>query len=86
MGYMREVNGAPPQELDIRLIEVLKRIEESRQILVRLASAKYEAESGKSKQEIRSEIAAMTQVFKHHLKSKHFLKGESFEELSNGPS
>jgi hypothetical protein len=82
---MQEADARPPEE-DRRLIEVLKRIEESRKILVRLSSFEYEINSGKRKDEIRSEIAEMTKIFKHHLKSKHFLKGEPFEEPSNSPS
>ena len=72
------------EEDDIRLKDVLNKIEETRRILVILASAEYSKQSGKTKEEIQAEIAKITAIFKFHLKAKHFLKGELFAEISSG--
>ena len=67
--------------IDKRLPEVLKQIEETRKLLVILESVHYEQKSGKSKEQIQSEIAETTKIFKYHLRCKHFLKGEESEEF-----
>jgi flagellar basal body-associated protein FliL len=64
---------------DDRLLKIEQKIEEIRRILVLLASKQYTELSGKGRAEIQAEIAETTEVFKFHLKCKHFLKGESFE-------
>jgi hypothetical protein len=68
------------EEDEKRLNDVLNKIEETRRILVILASAEYFKQSGKTKEEIQEEIAKITAIFKFHLKAKHFLKGELFAE------
>lgn len=68
------------EEDDARLKDVLNNIEEARRMLVILASAEYSKQSGKTKEEIQAEIAKITALFKFHLKTKHFLKGELFTE------
>lgn len=65
---------------DLRLQTVLKRIEDTKQILATLSSLEYKLQSGKSKETIQSEIVEITKLFKFHLKAKHYLKGESFSE------
>lgn len=68
------------EEDDVRLQTVLKRIEETKQILVNLSSLEYKLNSGKTKETIQSEIVEITKLFKFHLKAKHYLKGEDFSE------
>lgn len=67
-------------EEDDRLAKVERKIEEVRRVLVVLASKKYADLSGKNRETIQEEIAETTRMFKFHLKSKHFLKGECFDE------
>jgi len=68
------------EDPDSRLKTVERNIQEVKQILAVLASKRYEIETGKTKEQIQKEIAETTEIFKFHLKSKHFLKGESFDE------
>lgn len=68
------------EEPEARLEIVEKNIQKVKNILAVLASKRYEIATGKTKEQIQKEIAETTELFKFHLKSKHFLKGESFDE------